>query len=110
MNRYGELLMNQLKTADPSRFRQIPDPESFFEQRGEELESEIQTLTAALAGADRPGETYLEKVARLTTARTNAESDLTREYLVSEADEEETPLRPEWQPLSRADSPEDDLL
>ena len=109
MNRYGQLLMRQLQSTSPGRFAQIANPEAFFTRRGQELETEIQTLADALAGPDRPGESYLEKAARLTTARINAESDLMREYLTSESDAE-TPLRPEWQPAWRADPLEDDFL
>ena len=61
MNRYGQLLMRQLQTTSPQRFAELSDPEAFFTQRGQELETEIQTLADALAGPDRPGESYLEK-------------------------------------------------
>jgi hypothetical protein len=111
MNRYGEMLMAQLRTANPNRFAEISDPETVFSQWGQELESEILSLADALAGPDRPGESYLEKTARLSTARTNAEADLIREHLSNlEDDAEETPLRAQWQPLSRADPQEDDAL
>ena len=108
MNRYGQRLMDQWKRADPQRFAAIADPEAFFSQKGQELETEIQTLAAALAGPDRPGESYLEKTSRLSTARFNAESDLIREAMLPEPDEDhEEPLPPEWRSLAWED-PEDE--
>lgn len=110
MNRYGQLLMRQWKRADPQRFAQISDPEQFFSQRGLELETEIQTLAAALAGPDQPGESYLDKTARLSTARFNAESDLIREaMLASPEEDEEEPLPAEWRSVAWEDPTDEDL-
>jgi hypothetical protein len=103
MNKYGALLMRQWKRADPQRFSEIPDPEAFFSQKGQELEQEISTLAQSLAGPDRPGESYMEKVARLSTARFNAESDLLREAMIPEPDDVETPLRAEWRSVAWED-------
>ena len=110
MNKYGAQLMRQWRRTDPERFSKIEDPEAFFDQMGQELEAEIESLAQALAGPDRPGESYLEKTARLSTARFNAESDLIREALIPDPTEDkEEPLPPEWQPLSRADPPDEEL-
>jgi hypothetical protein len=106
MNRYGALLMRQWKRADPQRFRAIPDPAAFFTEKGEELEAGIETLAQTLAGPDRPGETYLEKVARLASARQTAESDLVREAMIPEPEGDEEPLPPEWRPLRWTDPDE----
>jgi hypothetical protein len=103
MNRYGTLLMRQWRQADPERFAMIPDPDSFFETKGGELELEIATLAQALAGPDRAGESYAEKTARLTSARFNAESDLIREAMIPESEEFEAPLPAEWRSLARED-------
>src|SRR5450755_2525824 len=100
MNKYGARLMRQWQTADPERFAQIPDPEEFFTQMGADLEERIDALARATAGPDRPGEDYLEKVARLTSARVNAESDLIREAMIPAPGEEiEEPLPPEWRSI-----------
>jgi hypothetical protein len=103
MNKYGALLMRQWKRADPQRFAEIPDPEVFFAAKGTELEQEISTLAASLAGPDRAGETYMEKVARLSTARFNAESDLLREAMIPDPDDVETPLPAEWRSVAWED-------
>ena len=103
MNKYGALLMRQWKRADPQRFSEIPDPEEFFAAKGTELEQEISTLAASLAGPDRAGETYMEKVSRLATARFNAESDLLREAMIPDPDDVETPLPAEWRSVAWED-------
>lgn len=106
MNKYGAMLMRQWKRADPERFAQIPDPDAFFSAKGRELEAEIQALAQTLAGPDRSGESYLEKTARLSTARFTAESDLIREAMIPEADETEAPLPAEWRSVAWEDQAE----
>jgi hypothetical protein len=109
MNRYGQLLMGQWRRADPQRFSQIPNPEEFFGQKGMELETEIQTLASALAGPDQPGESYLDKTARLSTARFNAESDLIREAMLpSPEEDQEEPLPAEWRSVAWDDPDNED--
>ena len=90
MNRYGAQAMRHWQEFDPERFEAIEDPRKFFTTLGAEVEQEIETLAAALAGPDRVGETYLEKVGRLNMARFNAESDILRErVLIAGPDEDE---------------------
>ena len=96
MNEYGARLMRQWQHSDPERYAQIPNPTEYFTQKGLELEREIEALAQALAGPDRPGESYPEKVARLATARFNAQSDLIREAMAPDPDDIETPLNPGW--------------
>lgn len=97
MNKYGARLMRQWQQADPDRFAKISAPEGFFAQLGAELEEQIDALARAIAGPDRPGESDQDKVARLTSARLTAESDLIREAMIPEPGEEiEEPLPPQW--------------
>jgi hypothetical protein len=92
MNRYGARAMRHWQQTDPERFQAIEDPQAFFTTLGAEVEQEIETLAAAMAGPDRVGESYLEKVGRLNMARFNAESDILRErVLIPGPDEEEEP-------------------
>ena len=96
MNRYGTQAMRHWQQTDPARYQQIPDPETFFTELGERVESEIQALATAIAGPDRPGETYMEKVGRLNMARLDAESDILREMvLIPDPDDPEIDERPE---------------
>ena len=95
MNRYGAQAMRHWQQTDPDRFQAIEDPQAFFTTLGAEVQQEIETLAAALAGPDRVGETYLEKVGRLNMARFNAESDILRERILipSPDEDEEEPTR-----------------
>ena len=74
--------MRHWQQTDPARYQAIPDPETFFTELGERVESEIQALANAIAGPDRPGETYMEKVGRLNMARFDAESEILREMVL----------------------------
>ncbi len=90
--------MRHWQQTDPARFQAIPESEreAFFAQLGAQVETEIQTLADAIAGPDRPGETYLQKVGRLNMARFNAESDILREMvLIPDPDDPEIDERPE---------------
>ncbi len=103
MNRYGAQAMRHWQQTDPARFQAIPESEreAFFAQLGAQVESEIQALADALAGPERPGESYLEKVGRLNMARFNAESDILREMvLIPDPDDPEIDERPETGPLA----------
>ena len=101
MNRYGARAMRHWQEFDPERFEAIEDPQAFFTTLGAEVEQEIETLAAALAGPDRVGETYLEKVGRLNMARFNAESDILRErVLIPGPDENEDEEQPATGPLA----------
>jgi len=104
MNRYGAQAMRHWRQTDPERYNAIPDPEAFFTQLGAQVESEIQALADAIAGPDRPGESYLEKVGRLNMARFNAESDILREMvLIPDPDDPEIDERPATDPLTESD-------
>jgi hypothetical protein len=106
MNRYGIQAMRHWQQTDPQRFSAIPDREAFFTALGEEAEREIQARAAALAGPDRPGEAYLEKVGRWNMARFTAESEVLRELVLipdpGESDEAgEEPAPESWNIVSQ---------
>jgi hypothetical protein len=82
MNKYGRLAMSHWQKHDPDRYRAIPDKQAFFTELGEQAELEIQQLEEALAGPDRPGEAYLEKVGRLNMARLAAEEQVLAELIL----------------------------
>ena len=76
MNRYGQMAWDHWRQWRPRMLAGIPDPETFFSTLGQETEQEIDELAHQIAGPDRPGETTLQKTARLREARISAESDL----------------------------------
>lgn len=82
MNKYGELARRHWTRSDPQRTAALEDPETFFHRLGEEAETEIQALSAQLAGPDQPGEEYLEKVGRLNMARLQAEEAVLQELIL----------------------------
>lgn len=90
MNRYGTVARQHWTQVDPYRVAAIDDPETFFRDLGEQVEIRVQGLADALAGPDRPGETYLEKVGRLNMARLQAE-EATMTELVWLGEPDQTP-------------------
>jgi hypothetical protein len=86
MNWFGHLAQDHWKTYLPSRYSQIPDPESYFSTFVEEIEEQIETLTFALAGDDQPGEGALGKTGRLTAARQQAREKILTEQVLLPAE------------------------
>ncbi len=84
MNRYGSMAMRHWQQTDPARYQAIPENEreAFFTELGETVQSEILALADAIAGRDRPGESYLEKLGRLNQAQFDAESEILREMVL----------------------------
>ena len=99
MNRYGTSLMKQWQQANPSYVESLPDPREHFAQLGLQVETEIQSMLPALEGADRQGETYLEKVGRLQAARAIAEETVLASYQPP-SDSSEMDEPPDWDEMS----------
>ena len=97
MNRYGSMAMRHWQQTDPARFQAIPENEreAFFTDLGERVQSEILVLADAIAGRDRPGETYMQKLGRLNQAQFDAESEVLREMvLIPDPNDPETDETP----------------
>lgn len=73
MNWNGAAAMRHWARWLPRTYAGISDPQAFFTELGEEVAAQVEELADDLAGEDRPGEGYLERVARLFTARMVAE-------------------------------------
>ena len=92
MNTYGKFAQNAWKTLAPSQYELIVDPETWFTNLGEEAENSVDSLSVQIAGHDSPGETYLEKVGRLTAAKMQAEEIVRAEMLTPQPEDlEEEP-------------------
>ena len=76
LNRYGQMAWDHWRKWRPRMLAGIEDPQTFFSTLGQQTEQEIDELAHQIAGPDRPGETTLQKTARLREARISAESDL----------------------------------
>jgi hypothetical protein len=84
MNHYGSRAMAHWHRWLPARYATISNPEEFFEDLGQQVQSEIAQLSTQLAGEDPPGEGYLDKVGRLNMARAQAEEIVLRERVLLE--------------------------
>lgn len=82
MNTYATRVMSHYLRFLPDQYATIPDPEAYFSTLGEEIETQVSDLTTRLAGPDRLGEGYLEKVGRLNMAKLQAEETVLADYLV----------------------------
>lgn len=87
MNTYGKFAQNAWKTLAPSQYELIVDPEAWFTNLGVEAENSMDSLQVQIAGHDTPGETYLEKVGRLTVAKMQAEEIVRAEMLTPQPED-----------------------
>lgn len=90
MNQYGKHAQRYLQEYMPERYAEIESPTAFFANLGEEMAQRVDELSMAIAGADPPVESYLEKVRRLNQARMAAEEEVMREMLPSSEHEDES--------------------
>ena len=79
--KYSQIAQDHWRTTQPDRYRALEDPETFFRQLGEQIETQVQELAQRLAGPDEPGEEYLQKVGRLNMARLQAEEAILAELV-----------------------------
>ena len=89
MNRYAQTALTYYQEFLPTRYSQIEDPESFFQDLGQQIQSQVVALTPQIAGADPDRETYLEKVGRLNAAQRQAEEIVLKDLVYSQAPENE---------------------
>jgi hypothetical protein len=98
VNKYGRQAQEAWKTASPTQYSQIQNPDEFFTKLGEQAQEQVDELQIKLAGPDPKGEGYLEKVGRLNAARNQAE-EIVRYELLSppETEDEDENVNPELQ-------------
>ena len=92
MNRYGQLILEHWQRHRPAELAGIEDQTSFFSTLGRETQRQVEELAERIAGEDRPGEEYLDKVGRLREARMTAESEVLRAMF----DQQEPATRTGW--------------
>jgi hypothetical protein len=81
VNQYGDLARRHWARQLPEVYAGIRDPGGFFTVLGEPIAGDIDQLAGELAGDDLPGEGYLAKVQRLTSARATAQALVLSAYL-----------------------------
>lgn len=79
MNKYGQLALSHWQKWRPSAYSQIPDPETFFSDLGEQIETQVQEIEAATL-ANQPSQSdYLDRVGQLNMARLAAQEQVLAE-------------------------------
>lgn len=91
MNTYGKFAQEAWKTTAPAEYALIPDPVQWFEALGEEAAQRVGELMMELAGPDRKGESYLEKVGRLNASKMQAEEIVRAEMLTPDPSVQQEP-------------------
>lgn len=56
MNRYGQLVHDHSRRHRPKAYTEIPDPDSFFEKVGQEIQAEVTARRGEILGRPHPGE------------------------------------------------------
>lgn len=84
LNLYGAQAREHWTRAFPDRVRDLDNPEEFFTQLGQDIQAAIETTARTLAGPAPAGEGYLNRLQRLNTARTTAESHVMRQMVYLE--------------------------
>ena len=73
MNKYGSLAQDYWKRADRTRYEELSDPETFFDELGEQVLTQVDSLLNVMERNAPADEGYLEKVGRLNALRNQAE-------------------------------------
>ena len=73
MNKYGSLAEDYWKRTDRTRYEELTDPETFFEELGEQMLARVDSLLNVMQRNAPADEGYLETVGRLNVLRNQAE-------------------------------------
>lgn len=106
MNKYGRLAQTHWSRWLPTRYAQIPDPESFFTDLGEQIQEQVIEVADAMSSQQAPEQQYLARVGQLNMARLAAEEQVMAEmaYLSPELPESPDPQAPPNQPSPVVDA------
>jgi urease accessory protein UreH len=96
MNHYGAMAERHWRETAPRRYRELENPEAFFTELGEEVQSRVLDLAAQLAGPDLPDEEYLQKLGRLNAAKNQAEEIVLTELVWIEPEPAESEAFEAW--------------
>ncbi|TFH68132.1 TnpV protein [Cellulomonas sp. HD19AZ1] len=93
MSAYERTARTWWQQARPNELLVMQEPEAFFRDLSQQIESRVSALTIELAGPDEPGEDYLAKVGRLNRAQTAAQ-EMALDELVFSIGPESEPTEP----------------
>lgn len=80
LNEFGLRLLEAWQKHRPREVLRMPDPTTFFRERGEEVVAEVERRRIELED-ESTGPDFLANVRMFETARFTAESEVMREYL-----------------------------
>lgn len=86
MNKYGLQAQNHWKAYLPQRYNDLKNPEEFFTSLGEQVQQRIDDLVAAQT--PQSSEDYLENLRALNMVKFNVESDVIREMVLIDPEED----------------------
>ena len=89
MNRYGQTVYDHNRRFRPEVFAEIPDPELFFEETGEEIAAAVAALRDQILGGRRQDETPEDYRFRSYSALRTAEEVVLADHHLMTAPEEE---------------------
>lgn len=99
MNTYGRLVQDHSRRHRPRAYSQIPDPDRFFNEAGEEIQAEVTARRDEILGPPRPDE-------NLEAYRLRSYQALTMAEELTLADHHLLHPEPETEPEDWADDPE----
>ncbi|MFB7836045.1 hypothetical protein [Streptomyces sp. NPDC056056] len=90
MNQYGRIAEQHWQDHRPQRVAELTNPEEFFTDLGVDVQREVQErwTSQRMAVSALVGESYLERLGRLTQSRWEIEGEVLRELVLLPADGE----------------------
>jgi hypothetical protein len=82
MNRYGAMAKSHWQEWMPSRYRRLENPDRFFEQLGEQAQTELEALVTATLATEPADLPERERDGWRAMARLNAEDQIIRELIL----------------------------
>lgn len=110
MNEFGRMALDHWRVARPISFERIPENEreTFFQDLGEQAQTQMESLWISLAGDDLPEESMQQKEGRLNMARLQAREKVLAEMILLPEDPDAfSPEEPSWEDVEEANQPMD---
>ena len=83
MHKYGRLLMNQWKIANPKMVEELDDPEGYFAAMGDRAADQVLEVEGQILSRDetyRTSDSYLDRIRVARSARMQAEEIVLSQY------------------------------
>jgi hypothetical protein len=106
----ADLAENHWKRWFPDQYAQIKDKPRFFQGIEDEASEQIAALEDALAGNPPEGESFQDRLARMSLARSNAEAQVMREIVLPDPEHDPLPNPDPANPPRSKESPADRQL